>query len=89
MEADNANAIKDEFLAILSHELRTPLTSILGWSDLLTIGNLDAGSIKSVPLRPSPATPARKENSLTICSTFRESSQASCASVCARSNSRR
>jgi PAS domain S-box-containing protein len=40
-EADNANGIKDEFLALLSHELRTPLTSILGWSDLLMEGNLD------------------------------------------------
>jgi PAS domain S-box len=40
-EADSANGIKDEFLATLSHELRTPLTSILGWSHLLTKGNLD------------------------------------------------
>lgn len=40
-EADNANGIKDEFLALLSHELRTPLTSILGWSDLLIDGKLD------------------------------------------------
>lgn len=40
-EADTANSIKDEFLALLSHELRTPLTSILGWSDLLATGNLD------------------------------------------------
>jgi PAS domain S-box-containing protein len=40
-EADTANSIKDEFLATLSHELRTPLTSILGWSNLLTTGNLD------------------------------------------------
>lgn len=40
-EADTANMFKDEFLAILSHELRTPLTAILGWSHLLTNGNLD------------------------------------------------
>lgn len=40
-EADSANGVKDEFLAILSHELRTPLTSILGWSHLLTAGKLD------------------------------------------------
>jgi PAS domain S-box-containing protein len=40
-EADRANGIKDEFLATVSHELRTPLTSILGWSRLLTTGNLD------------------------------------------------
>jgi PAS domain S-box-containing protein len=45
-EADRANGLKDEFLAILSHELRTPLTSILGWSNLLAAGNLDAAASK-------------------------------------------
>jgi PAS domain S-box-containing protein len=39
-EADTANTIKDEFLAVVSHELRTPMTSILGWSNLLITGNL-------------------------------------------------
>ena len=34
-ELEQANRLKDEFLATLSHELRTPLTSILGWSRLL------------------------------------------------------
>jgi len=45
-EADIANTIKDEFLAILSHELRTPLTSILGWSNMLTDGSLDEQASK-------------------------------------------
>jgi PAS domain S-box-containing protein len=37
-ELQQANRLKDEFLATLSHELRTPLTSILGWSRLLRAG---------------------------------------------------
>ncbi|MBD2028042.1 PAS domain-containing protein [Leptolyngbya sp. FACHB-711] len=34
-QAETANRLKDEFLAILSHELRSPLNPILGWTRLL------------------------------------------------------
>nr|WP_158623817.1 PAS domain S-box protein [Corallococcus llansteffanensis] len=39
-EAEEANQLKDEFLATVSHELRTPLTAILGWVQLLRTGHL-------------------------------------------------
>jgi PAS domain S-box-containing protein len=40
-EAEAANRIKDEFLAVLSHELRSPLNPILGWTKLLRTRQFD------------------------------------------------
>ncbi|MBC1221356.1 response regulator [Nostoc sp. UCD121] len=41
-QAQQANRIKDEFLAVLSHELRSPLNPILGWAKILQTSQQDA-----------------------------------------------
>jgi PAS domain S-box-containing protein len=40
--AEEANRLKDEFLAMVSHELRTPLSAVLGWTRMLSAGKVDA-----------------------------------------------
>jgi PAS domain S-box-containing protein len=42
--AEEADRLKDEFLATLSHELRTPLTSILGWASMIRNGEVEGSS---------------------------------------------
>ncbi len=39
-DAQQANRLKDEFLATLSHEIRTPLNAILGWASLVRSGKV-------------------------------------------------
>jgi len=43
-----ANAVKDEFLAVLSHELRTPLNSVLGWAQILEQKTLRESTLKTL-----------------------------------------
>lgn len=40
-DAETADRLKDEFLAMVSHELRTPLSAVLGCAHLLDCGQLD------------------------------------------------
>ena len=46
--AEKANKAKSEFISRMSHELRTPLNSILGFAQLLEMGELQTGQRKGV-----------------------------------------
>jgi len=42
---ENANQLKDDFLATLSHELRTPLNAIIGWAQVARTGQLPPAEV--------------------------------------------
>ncbi len=53
-EAEEANRLKDEFLATLSHELRTPLNTVVGYTAMLQKGMMDESATVQGPRGHSP-----------------------------------
>jgi signal transduction histidine kinase len=60
-EIERANSAKNDFLSRMSHELRTPLNVVLGFGQLLEMGEIDDDQRRSVghilSAGPAPARP--------------------------------
>ena len=65
--AEDANRLKDDFLAVLSHELRTPLNTAMGWVRLIEAGHLDSRGFtegnRGDTAEPGPAASAHQRPS--------------------------
>jgi PAS domain S-box-containing protein len=59
-EAEQANRLKDAFLATLSHELRTPLNAIVGWLQILRTREFDAPTRSAIDVLDRNATTLRR-----------------------------
>jgi PAS domain S-box-containing protein len=59
-EAEEANRLKDEFLATLSHELRTPLNAIIGWLQILNTRAVDPATRQTLDVIDRNAASLRR-----------------------------
>jgi signal transduction histidine kinase/ActR/RegA family two-component response regulator len=64
--AKRANQLKDEFLATVSHELRTPISVILGYSEMISMGEMGPNEYKEAhtAIRRNAETQSRLVNDL-------------------------